>query len=503
MSGRVGGEPLSPVGNNSPQNSVLVVILTLLLIPCLIAYMMVMGNESQVAALVLAVIGGLVIIARPFWGLIFFVALLYTRPEESIPALQGMRLPLIVSSVTLLTVFFHKLLNREPLVKTPINGMILGFGAAAVASAVMLGTASEAAQDIARLVILVFLVLNLVTTAKLYNTFSTALVCFTGYLAAYSIYLYSTGAALMEHGALRSQATGIFADPNDLAGTIVAGLGVALFRTRAEKKSYRIFYFLLSAVFVSAIFLTHSRGGMIALLAVLGYFIFASIQRKGTALLVMVLALVPLFILGGGRATNFDSSDASANSRFWFWTTGVEQLAQHPFLGVGYGGFPDVNGGMTAHNSFVLCFAETGLIGYFFWIGCFYYSFRRFSPVELESVEYVVEYVEETEDAARKMVLRQRETEALESKKKRDAVELLGARLGLAGFLVSAFWISRSYVPVLYLFISLPLAQQISARPYLQNIVLGSQERSRDWGRIALICLVSIIVIYVFALRNR
>ena len=45
-------------------------------------------------------------------------------------------------------------------------------------------------------------------------------------------------------------------------------------------------------------------------------------------------------------------------------------LKAQPILGVGYGQFVDHHP-LTAHNSLVLCFAETGLLGSFFWVGLF------------------------------------------------------------------------------------------------------------------------------------
>jgi putative inorganic carbon (HCO3(-)) transporter len=176
--------------------------------------------------------------------------------------------------------------------------------------------------------------------------------------------------------------------------------------------------------------------------------------------------------------TSFDAGEESANSRFWFWVNGVEQMAHRPLLGVGYGGFPDLNDGMTAHNSFVLCFAETGLIGYFFWMGCIYYCFKR----RAESA--VARHEGETGGEA-------------------DAggESLLGARLALAGFLVAAFWISRTYVPVLYLLFSLPAAQLSAFAGPAGGIPEGGT--GRDGGRIALLCLGSILFIYLFALQLR
>jgi putative inorganic carbon (hco3(-)) transporter len=456
------------------KSPVLLILCLLVLIPGLITYTMANSNEWRETAIVLAIIAGGIIIARPFWGLLIFIALLYTRPEESINELAGLRIPLIVSVVTLVAAIFQKLLAREVFAKTPLNGMIIGFGASAVFSAMSSGLASVAAQDVGRLVIIVLLMVNLVNTPKRYQQVSTTILAFTLYLSAYSIYLYFTGGALNEHGLLRSQATGIFSDPNDIAGTIVAGLGLTLFRARMEQKFLRWVYIFISVVFFWAILLTNSRGGLVALMLLAIIFVFLTVRNKLKALSILLVAVVPLMLLSSSRMRNFDSGDESANQRFWYWTNGIDQLIQNPLLGVGYQSFTEVNGGMTAHNSFVLCFAETGLIGYFFWMGCFYYTFRTSRKSEPGS----------DSDASKK-----------------QALELLGTRVALIGFLASAFWISRTYVPILYLLISLPITQQLANPQDKKNEPVPTP--LREWGRITLICLGSILAIYIYALRNR
>jgi putative inorganic carbon (HCO3(-)) transporter len=439
-------------------------------VPILVTYIMANGNEFRQAATFVSLIVGGIILARPFWGLIFFIGLVYIRPEESIEAIQGMRLPLLVSILTLLATIFHKLINRESFVRSPLNGMMIGFGISGVLSAAFVQLEAEALQDFGKLVILVLLMLNLVTNSSKYRQTVNTLIGFTAYLAIYSIYLYFTSGALNDHGVLRSQATGIFADPNDLAGTIVAGLSFSLFRITSADRSAKLIYVLLSAILIAAILMTNSRGGLLALIVVVGSFLLLSAPVKKAVLAASVCAPL-LLILASARMSNFDATEASANSRFWFWSTGVESFVQNPILGVGYKGFVDINGGMTAHNSFVLCFTELGILGYFFWIGCLYLALRKSVGISMPL----------------------------------DRAEILNqnaAKVGLAGFLMAAFWISRTYVPVLYLLVCMPIVQHLCTQADLKEINI-KKLRPIELGKVFLICVVSIIVIYIIALRNR
>src|SRR5205085_560899 len=76
-------------------------ILAAVVLPIALAFGLATANELVVVAATLAGLGLIAIVARPFWGLVFFVALLYIRPEEMIPALRGTRIALIISLVTL------------------------------------------------------------------------------------------------------------------------------------------------------------------------------------------------------------------------------------------------------------------------------------------------------------------------------------------------------------------------------------------------------------------
>jgi O-antigen ligase len=458
-------------------------------IPLLVASMA-SGNTDNRAVAAIAVVAGIgAAIAEPFIGLLLFIGLLYVRPEEVVNDLEGMRLALMVSLITFGALIFHNLIRRRPFVRSPLNGMILGFGAMAVLSAVGPGTAHDAFQDISRLVILVFVVINLVRTPARYRAVVITLLTFTCYLAIYSIYLFYAGMVIHQEGVVRSLATGIFADPNDLAATIVAGLALTLIRFRSSHGLIaRIVYLAMAAVMVWAIMLTNSRGGMLALIAVLGGFSLHYTRRKTLGMVIGVVAAAVLLAFGPSRMSSFQDEE-SANNRFWAWDNGFDMVRSHPLLGVGYGGFPDLNGGMTAHNSFVLCYAELGLPGYFFWMGGIYLAYRRSrwerGEGQADADGQEGQKGEAVGGAARAELL----------------TDLQGARLALSGFLVACFWLSRTYVPVLYLLIALPVVAPLAAGATSERRT--PQEVNRDTAIIAALCLFSILIIRLVELHYR
>ena len=105
------------------------------LFPALLAYSMATAHETQVVAVVLGLLAFILALADPFIGLVVFVGLLYTRPEEIFPPLQGMRFSFVGSIVTLLALLVKQTIDRTKAVKHPVNKLILAFGAIAVISA--------------------------------------------------------------------------------------------------------------------------------------------------------------------------------------------------------------------------------------------------------------------------------------------------------------------------------------------------------------------------------
>ena len=156
----------------------------------------------------------------------------------------------------------------------------------------------------------------------------------------------------------------------------------------------------------------------------------------------------------------------------------------HPLVGVGYGQFASVNGGMVAHNSFVQCFAEVGLIGYFFWIGAIYLSFRS-APADPGATPGSARVRFGAATPGRAQV-------SFGAATPRRA--LTGARIALAAYLVASFWLSHTYSPILFVLLCLPMAAQSEG-----GETLVRPARRADYAVVLGICFASIAVIKTLA----
>ncbi len=179
----------------------------------------------------------------------------------------------------------------------------------------------------------------------------------------------------LEEGAtviVRIRGRSFLGDPNDFAQFMVSLIPIMFL---CWKKGSTFQNFLLvyvpTIVLVYGMYLTHSRGSMVALMAVC---IVAFRRRLGTMTSIVGGGLVFLALMAAGFSGGRDVS--AGEDRLAAWSTGLLLIRAHPIFGVGFQRFADFND-ITAHNTFVVCTAEIGLLGVFFWIMLTYVTVRN------------------------------------------------------------------------------------------------------------------------------
>jgi len=163
----------------------------------------------------------------------------------------------------------------------------------------------------------------------------------------------------------RIRGAGFLSDPNDLAQILLIALPLAFIAWRRKRVVSNFFVVLVpAALLLWATYLTHSRGGLIALAAVA---LMAARKKLGTTAstalaAVFILAMLALDFTGGRGISAADGTD-----RLEAWANGLEMFKSAPLFGIGFNSFTDLYE-ITAHNSFVLCLAELGLLGTTLWM---------------------------------------------------------------------------------------------------------------------------------------
>jgi hypothetical protein len=244
----------------------------------------------------------------------------------------------------------------------------------------------------------------------------------------------------------RLRGLGLINDPNDFGQLIVCLIPLLFIFWRPKKTLSNIVFVVLPVcALLFGTYLTHSRGALLALMAII---IVAARRRTGTlpALLIAGGIFVATMSLNftGGR----DISASAGSDRTALWSAGMVMLKSHPLFGVGLGKFIDnCDGcGLTAHNSLVICAAELGLFGLFFWCLFLLSSVRDAltiaSPVKVSEAEPIL-----SEEGL--FPLATRKIEVIDKAEVNHLGRLLV--LSFTGFLVAGWFLSRTYVMTFFL----------------------------------------------------
>ena len=232
-------------------------------------------------------------------------------------------------------------------------------------------------------------------------------------------------------------------DPNDLAQLIVCIVPLMFFFWRPKKKIRNIAFVIVPVcALLFGAFLTHSRGSILALLAMV---VVASRRRIGT--LPALLLAVGLFIAAtalhytGGR----DISADTGAGRMDLWSAGLQLVRSHPLFGVGFNRMAEYSG-LTAHNSVVVCAAELGLTGLYFWALFLLPTLRDALALASPAKVNEGEPVSGAKTPFGQPIIERENLDKTE-------INRLGRLMVLSftGFLVAAWFLSRAFVMTLFL----------------------------------------------------
>jgi O-antigen ligase len=244
----------------------------------------------------------------------------------------------------------------------------------------------------------------------------------------------------------RLRGMGEIHDPNDFSQLIVCVLPLVFIFWKQRRTIRNIFFVILPVcILLWGAYLTHSRGSLLALLAV---GIVAARRRIGT-IPSLILAGV---LFAGATALNYTGGrDISANAgedRTELWSESMQIFKAHPFFGIGFGDLPEYLE-HTAHNTVLVCAAELGLFGLFFWSLFLFPTLRDAlviaSPGKVEEGQQPI-VPEKTFSPYQQPM---RKVELLD----KEEINRLGRLmvLSLTGFLVAGWFLSRAYVLTLFL----------------------------------------------------
>jgi O-antigen ligase len=260
-------------------------------------------------------------------------------------------------------------------------------------------------------------------------------------------------------------------DPNEVALTICAG-GLALLIGFALRKKQAFAKVALAggvALVLATVWLTQSRGGLVAAMLVPGVYI---IRRYGILTIFPAAAVAAPVLLLGGRSG--EAADLSTAMRYDAWATGLDMWHHSPVYGVGARMFSE-HFFLTAHNSYVLSLAELGIVGMFLFVAIVYLC--------IKTLIVGIGQLATVQGTAAAQVW---------------GMALLAAMVGIA-FQINT--LSFTYHPVLWIFFGLVGAWYSAVRHHRPDLQI--KLRPGDWVIIAVLCLAYALVILPIFLRAK
>ncbi len=410
-----------------------------------------------------------------FIALLLYFFCTIIRPQDWVSSMLEWRLINILAYTTLGLLILERMSSKTiKFANVPQNWLMLGFYIAICMSHIAhtyLEGLTTSFQLFLPNFILFFLVLNGLNTETKFKITIWFIVFMVLILVPQGVYQlqhgYGWGGQEItfdpERQEKRINWIGIFNDPNDLGLLFVVVSGIVMAFAFGKSNFFvRIASFAFIANLFYGIFLTNSRGSLLALMTTV-YFFFVRITRRfmvGGIIGGIVAAII--LGLGPSRTGIITTTEESAYNRIELWWEGVQMFKANPLFGVGHNMFMDELP-QTAHNSFVLAFSELGFFGYFLWVGLIYASYKCLSFVQ-------------TNDPRLKTYA-------------------IGVQSALIGFCAAAFFLSRTYNILPYILFALSGS--------LANIVLHKNPElklefdKKDLKNIFWICVGIFILILI------
>jgi O-antigen ligase len=310
----------------------------------------------------------------------------------------------------------------------------------------------------------------------------------------------------------RIRSVGALSDPNDFAQFLLVTVPLLGLLWRSGRLGRNLIVVILSAFLLFGIFLTHSRGGLVAFIILLLILLRRRVGHIASAMITggtFMAALALNFTGNRGLSIN------AGIDRLSIWSDGLALFMHSPLFGVGFGQFTQTNA-QTAHNSFLLCFSELGLLGFFFWTGLLVVTLLELNEF-LKGTRQELDPGHAASPSPRMISFRERlispvvvsvaasQTDLAPSSAGLGSVDFRrwaqALRLSLLAFIATGWFLSRTYVTTLYLLIALAVALNALAERELGLRI--ADQIGRNWIKVTLIVMLCAIGLVYFSVRVR
>jgi putative inorganic carbon (HCO3(-)) transporter len=238
-----------------------------------------------------------------------------------------------------------------------------------------------------------------------YKAFMLAVV-FGGIISAcFGVYLFHSGAGII-HGHIGNDvsarvvlenADNTKIDQNAFAAALLLPLSLVITWALGTKPLLaKGAYSVLFAVLLAGVYVSGSRGAIVALAAMILYMAVRGRHRVQLLFLAGLGLASSLFMKPSPWVRFEDAASTGGSGRIDIWKVGLDALKHHWVAGAGIGNFPDAydesfirvhqeifqHWHRVAHNELITTSVELGALGFILFLCCWYWQFRvlRFVP---------------------------------------------------------------------------------------------------------------------------
>lgn len=333
-----------------------------------------------------------------YFGLFFFTLVLFTRPSDWYPNDLTLNLAYYTGLFTLAVFVVTQLLREGNLTARPrelyfvLALLLAGFLSIPFADQDRAYAFETFKENFLRAILMFIVLVNVVRTERRLRWLLLLALGVGLYLAISALSDYSKGNLGVEGYRVQGAIGAMFGNPNDLAAYLTDMVPVAIaFLCISRGLVRRIFYALGIAVLVGGVVVTFSRGGSLALIAIVLVLTWKLGKRHRALFMTLALAVCigSLAAAPGAYRTRllsiFDSSlevaAGSAEARRHLLQESIKVALRHPVLGIGMGNFRVIYKLMT-HNSYTQVAAEMGLFGFFAYLLFIITPLKRLREIE-------------------------------------------------------------------------------------------------------------------------
>jgi len=189
-------------------------------------------------------------------------------------------------------------------------------------------------------------------------------------------YVMAGHAELAEQPRIRG--LGMLGDPN-VFGQYLLMIMPMLFVTRKDTSAVIRYVVAVptTILLLVGVYWTGSRGAEMGVAVLLGLHFSRRFKTAG-AVISAGFGTILLLAVNALRTRRITMSGGM--DRLAIWSDGLQYFKHSPIYGIGAHGYTE-NSIMTAHNTFLLCAAELGMVGYFLWMSMIVVTFVQLSRV--------------------------------------------------------------------------------------------------------------------------